>query len=364
MSLNIYNQKEDLEKDESINNYLNIFLAYKDKEPTLEESLEQMFISSGVSEENIQKLIEYIISKSKELFESNSNIIKEKYPQISEKEALTISSFTCEIEFNKENSPYKILNKNLLEEDKISGINNISKYLYLLLKALRKLPKYIPKDYLYRGIKEHVNIGNENSYKKEENNNKTNIPYIRGNIKTFWTLPSTFLNPKTPYKFIGNKGTLFILEGDKGNLWGYDITLFNIFKEEEILLEPERKFKIINSIPPLKGIIIVNCEMQDTPLVLNDLFIEKETNNNKIVVEDNLKEKNIDFKKDNNKCIIINENNVNNESVKNNIENMENNKKIENLNNNNIIDDEDEKKNKIIEKVNNINDQSKSNTFN
>ena len=82
MSLNIYNQKEDLEKDESINNYLNIFLAYKDNEPTLEESLEQMFISSGVSEENIPKLIEYIISKSKELFESNSNIIKEKYSNI------------------------------------------------------------------------------------------------------------------------------------------------------------------------------------------------------------------------------------------------------------------------------------------
>ena len=195
MSLNIYNEKEELEKDESINNYLNIFLVYKDKEPTLEESLEQMFLSSGISEENIPKLIKYIKSKSEELYESNSDKIKEKYPQISKEDALTISSFTCEIKFNKENSPYKIINKNLVEEDRISGINNISKYLFLFLKALRKLPKYFPKDYLYRGIKEHVNLGNENSNKKEENYNKKNIPYIRGNIKTFWAFTSTSPEP-------------------------------------------------------------------------------------------------------------------------------------------------------------------------
>ena len=181
----------------------------------------------------------------------------------------------------------------------------------------------------HRGIKEHVNLGNENSNKKEENYNKKNIPYIRGNIKTFWAFTSTSPEPKTSYKFIGNKGTLFVLEGKKGNLWGYNITLFNIFKEEEILLEPERKFKIIYSIPPLKGIIIVNCEMQDTPLVLNDIFIEKEINakyNNEIVVEDNLKEKNIDSNQKqnikvndeiNNKFIIVKENKNNYESVNN-----------------------------------------------
>ena len=30
-------------------------------------------------------------------------------------------------------------------------------------------------------------------------------------------------------------GTIFTLYGD---IWGYDITLFNVYNEEEILLEP------------------------------------------------------------------------------------------------------------------------------
>ena len=37
-------------------------------------------------------------------------------------------------------------------------------------------------------------------------------------------------------------GTIFSLGGD---IWGYDITLFNYFKEEEILLEPEKNLLLI-----------------------------------------------------------------------------------------------------------------------
>ena len=43
-------------------------------------------------------------------------------------------------------------------------------------------------------------------------------------------------------------GTIFSLGGD---IWGYNITLFNRFGEEEILLEPERKYKVDNVIPPV-----------------------------------------------------------------------------------------------------------------
>ena len=37
-------------------------------------------------------------------------------------------------------------------------------------------------------------------------------------------------------------GTVFTFEG---NVWGYDIQPFSYFKEKEILIEPERKIKII-----------------------------------------------------------------------------------------------------------------------
>ena len=63
-------------------------------------------------------------------------------------------------------------------------------------------------------------------------------------------------------------GTFFSLYG---KIWGYDITVFNKYKEEEILLEPERKFRVENVIPDANGIINVTCEIIDCPIVLDDL---------------------------------------------------------------------------------------------
>jgi hypothetical protein len=40
-----------------------------------------------------------------------------------------------------------------------------------------------------------------------------------------------------------------------GDIWGYDITLFNVFYEEEILIEPEREIMIEESIPPINDVI-------------------------------------------------------------------------------------------------------------
>ena len=48
-------------------------------------------------------------------------------------------------------------------------------------------------------------------------------------------------------------GTIFTLAG---KVWGYDITLFNYFNEKEILIEPERKFKIDEIIPPIMKLFI------------------------------------------------------------------------------------------------------------
>ena len=81
--------------------------------------------------------------------------------------------------------------------------------------------------------------------------------------------------------------TIFSLGGD---IWGYDIELFNCFHEKEILLEPERKFIINNVLPPINGIIYITCSILDSPLIIDNnrsikidiIFSNKIEDNNKI----------------------------------------------------------------------------------
>ena len=61
------------------------------------------------------------------------------------------------------------------------------------------------------------------------------------------------------------EGTVFTLSGD---IWGYDISLFNTYNETEILLEPERKIYIKETKPPVEHILYTRCKILDTPLVL------------------------------------------------------------------------------------------------
>ena len=96
--------------------------------------------------------------------------------------------------------------------------------------------------------------------------NQKMVPYIIGNIKTFWGFTSTSPDAKTTYSFLKNEekiktGTIFVLGGD---IWGYDIELFNYYHEKEILLEPERKFKIDNVLPPLNDVINITCTILKT----------------------------------------------------------------------------------------------------
>ena len=80
------------------------------------------------------------------------------------------------------------------------------------------------------------------------------------------------INPQTTFKFqviiIIKVPTIFSLTGDK---WGYNISLFNVFNEEEILIEPERKIIVEESIPPINEIISVRCKIKKTPLVLKNI---------------------------------------------------------------------------------------------
>ena len=81
-------------------------------------------------------------------------------------------------------------------------------------------------------------------------------------------------------------GTIFSLGGD---VWNYDITLFNYFGEAEILLEPERKFSIDNVIPDVNDIINITSTILTTPLILDKNSNESDINiNNNLENEENL----------------------------------------------------------------------------
>ena len=185
-----------------------------------------------------------------------------------------------------------------MSQDRKEGVRKISKYLYIFLKALRKLPKYRPNienKYLYRCIRRKVKVS-------EDENNLQILPYKKGNEKTFWSFTSTssigyiyaFLNKEN---FI--TGTRFkLLENEKHSMWGYDISVFNYHDENEILLEPETQFKVEESIPELNGIIDITCEIKKTPLILdfisnNEIELESKESIIPIEIEYELDESNI-----------------------------------------------------------------------
>ena len=278
MSLNFYTEEEDNKKERSINNYKSLFINYEKKLPTLPESLKQMFKSENLNENKINELTNDILEKCKMTINNNYNKIKIKYNKITKVDAYIICVYTCESK-DRKYSPYRILNQNLVSNNRKKGIENISKYLYIFLNSLRKLPRYYPPNkYLYRCITHKVSLSKDPF-------NENLVPYIRGNKKTFWGFTSTSGNPKTIYSFLKEEekmktGTIFSLEGD---IWGYDIELFNYFGEKEILLEPERIFLIDNVLPPVNDIIYVTCKILKTPLVLsNNEIVQSIITNNKI----------------------------------------------------------------------------------
>ena len=277
MSLHFYTEKEDYLKEESVDYYKDLFIQYYTETPTLSDALKQIFINSGANEELSNDLIKDIISKTEQIINKNWNQISNKYSKITKEDSKIISSYTCESK-DKKYSPYRILNKNLVSDNRKEGLKYISKYLFILLKSLRKLDKYYPNDknkYLYRCINTKVNL-NYDLF------NKKIIPYIIGNTKTFWGFTSSSPDVQMTYDFLkgeeNNKsGTIFTLTG---KVWGYDITLFNYYNEKEILLEPERKYKIDEIIPPVNDIIHIRCDIKDTSIILNDNIFKMKCSSN------------------------------------------------------------------------------------
>ena len=226
-------------EEESINNYADIFMAYISKSPTLNEALEQLYNSFKIKNSN--NIIKDIITESKAIVDTNYNKIKKIYPKISKEESMIITTFTLESDI------YRIINTTLRNDKK--NIKNISKYLYLFIKSLRKLKKYSDSKNLYTGMK-----------------NKDNS-LIKGDKKTFSSFQLTSDNINVA-KIFGRNGTIYTLEA---KVWGYDITLFSSYKEKEILLEPERQF-LIEEVSSANDTINVRLKMLDTPLVLEDII--------------------------------------------------------------------------------------------
>ena len=136
-----------------------------------------------------------------------------------------------------------------------------------------------------------------------------------------------------------------------GNVWGYDIKLFNVYNEDEILLEPELKIKIKDVLPKINNIIHVTCKVLDSPIILEKVF-ENEKREKKII----LNKCKIDYNLGYNKIqkIKINESckNIFYKSYNSNI----NEQKLDNLNINQIINEKNNSNNKI-----NILDNNKKN---
>ena len=295
MSLNFYCKEEENSREESINRYKNIFATYEKKPPSLSEALTQMFKSADLSKKKIDELTEDIITKCKATIDNIFDKIKQKYENITIEDAYIICSYTCESE-ERAYSPYRILNQNLVSNNRQKGVNNISKYLYIFLKSLRKLPRYYPeKKVLYRCLTCQVNIS-------EDEKDKNIVSYAIGNKKTFWGFTSTSPDPNMTYSFLKDTvnemnekismktGTVFTLGGD---VWGYNIEIFNYYHEKEILLEPERKFIVTNVLPPLNGITNINCNILKTGLILTDEKLESSSISYNIKEYENIDNTNI-----------------------------------------------------------------------
>ena len=139
MSKIFYLEEEENEKDESISKYNDLFAQYISNIPTLNNALYEMYVLSNLSHEKALDLTNDIIIKCMNKVDSNLIEIKNKHPNISRDDAIIITSYTCESK-DENYSPYRILNKNLVSDDRKNGIKIISKYLFIFLCSLRKLP--------------------------------------------------------------------------------------------------------------------------------------------------------------------------------------------------------------------------------
>ena len=123
MSLSYYIKEEENRREESLNNYKDLFSNYDKNIPTLNEALNQVFESVVFDNAKANNLTADIITKCKQWVDPRFNIINQKYKNISINDAYIICSYTCESKEEKY-SPYKLLNQNLVMNNRKQGVEN------------------------------------------------------------------------------------------------------------------------------------------------------------------------------------------------------------------------------------------------
>ena len=144
MSIRIYAEDIESGEEESIDNYRDLFIPLTKEKPSLEDALDQLYLSVNVKNAEIKR--NKVIEECKKNLEKKFEKIQKIHPNITKNEALIIFTYTYEDDSKQELTPYKILNKILLSNDKKNGLQKICKYFFILLKALRHLTPFNSKN--------------------------------------------------------------------------------------------------------------------------------------------------------------------------------------------------------------------------
>ena len=190
---------------------------------------------------------------------NRANEIEDLPDGVSVEDAAALAMYTFDFGVKHyESNPFRLLNRNLVGRN-TDGLMRIRGLLYLVMAALRKLPRFTGRT-LYRGVRKDTNIDRGN--------------YAEGNVVTWSAFSSTSPSMSTTKAFLAkgssdgkSSGTLFIIE----KAWGYDLRPYSLYPDEdEILLEPERQFKVRSVIG--SDLTIITLEMLKTPVVLPQIF--------------------------------------------------------------------------------------------
>ena len=221
-------------------------------------------------------------------------------------DAAAIALYTMETKALKKN-PYSMINEALMNGD-MESLEPVKDLLYAMMSALRKLPIVYGKP-LYRGIRSRVADGNggpnrvmnvtakhvitpekahspptvnsrsSRNISEVLNSDRALCNYAEGEEVTWNGISSTSPDVAVTKAFLARgrktgtaEGTLFIIEDG----WGYNVQPCSMFPdEEEIVLEPERRFRVKTVIPG-EGLTIIKMEMLKTPPILPQVFGKKE----------------------------------------------------------------------------------------
>ena len=278
------------------------------KQPTMKDAL----INAGIESTLAEKISSMCYSHANKLKEAK------KLPRgVTVDDAAAIALYTMETD-TLEQKPYKMVNEALMNGE-FTVLEPVKDLLYLVMCALRKMPVVYNKLF-YRGISSHVldenaeadsddltSSGSSSSTDLRHSAGRTPTTttttttvtrkrqapveqslfsrgegsfdgdYLEGEEVSWSALSSTSPDVTVTKVFLAKgtvskkaEGTLFIIE----NGWGYNVQSCSMFPdEEEIVLEPERRFRVKTVIPG-EGLTVIKMEMLRTPLVLIDVFGE------------------------------------------------------------------------------------------